>query len=65
MSQDFRHMQWLYHVDIDIEKHGSRADLQKTAGIAWDNIQHHCKPQKGDLLVICIVRPQSDTQNAA
>jgi hypothetical protein len=63
MSNDLRSMEWLYHVDLDPMKHGSRADIQRTAGIAWDNIQHHQKPQEGDLLVIAIVRPNSSQKH--
>lgn len=59
MSQDLRQMKWLYHVDLDMAKHRSKADIQRTAGIAWDNIQFHNPPQPGDLLVIAVVRPNA------
>jgi hypothetical protein len=59
MSQDLRTMEWLYHIDLDPMKHTSRADLQLSAGIAWDIIQEHQRPRKGDRFVIAVVRPSS------
>jgi hypothetical protein len=57
MSNDLRTMEWLFHVDIDPLAHGSADEIVKSARMAWDCIQEHQKPCKGDRLVIAVVRP--------
>lgn len=65
MSRDLRKMDWLYHVDLDIAKHHSKADIQRSAGIAWDTIQYHNPPKPGDLMVVVVVRPSKAKKKAA
>lgn len=58
MTQSIPEMEWLFHVDLDPSTHGSKADLQRSAGYAWDCLQYHQQPQHGDMIVIAVVRPK-------
>jgi hypothetical protein len=57
---DLRECEWLWHVDLDMAKHQSKADIQRTAGFAYDILLGKQTLQEGDTMVIVVVRPPTE-----